>query len=119
MEYNEKEFFEFEKSSSILLDSIIDYLCIEFKNGIYTANINFSISHQKKGYKNILINIEEITAININQTVDSIEQQIHNYKFLQHEGSYYLSLDPDESALNITNDDQTFFLFNKLKAKLK
>lgn len=48
MEYNEKEFFEFEKSSSILLDSIIDYLCIEFKNGIYTANINFSISHQKK-----------------------------------------------------------------------
>ena len=117
MEYNENEFFEFEKSTSILLNSVVDYLSIELKNNIYTATINFKFPH-RRDYEKLLINIEQINAVNINQTIETVGQQIHNYKFLMYEGGYYLSLDPDESSLDLTEEDQDFFLFNKLTAVL-
>lgn len=117
MEYNENDFFEFEKSTSILLNSVVDYFLIELKNNIYTATINFKFPH-RRDYENLRINIEQINAVNINQTIETVGQQIHNYKFLIYEGSYYLSLDPDESSLDLTEEDQDFFLFKKLTAVL-
>ena len=117
MEYNEKEFFEFEKSTSIFLNSLVDFFLIEFKGNSFSAKINFNFPH-RKDYQNIALNIEEISAISINQTIQSIGQQIHNYKFLIYNDSYYLSLDPDESSIELTEEDQDFFLFKKLTAHI-
>jgi hypothetical protein len=117
MEYSEKEFFDFEKSTSILLNSVIDYLFIELKNNLYNATIIFKFPF-RKDYQNLKIFMEEITAININQTKQSIGQQIHSYKFLICNENYYLSLDPDESSEELTEEDQDFFLFRKLTASL-
>lgn len=117
MNFNEIEFLKFEKSTAILLNSVINYLLVEFKNDKYTAKINFSLSNSLV-YKELCINIEEVTAVNINQTIESAGQQIHNYKFFLYKDSYYLSLDPDESSLDLTEDDQDFFVFKKLAAVL-
>jgi len=117
MQYNEVEFFEFEKSTSIFLNSLVDYLLIEFNGNSFSARINFNFPH-RKDYQNLQLYIEEISAVSINQTAQSIGQQIHTYKFLIHKGNYYLSLDPDESSLELTEEDQDFFLFKKLRAIL-
>ena len=117
MEYSEKEFFDFEKSTSLLLNSVVKYLFIELKNNLYNATIIFTFPF-RKDYQNLEIYIQQIEAININQTRQSIGQQIHSYKFLVHNENYYLSLDPDESSEQLTEGDQDFFLFRKLTAFL-
>ena len=118
MKYTEEDFFKFERSTNILLDSVVDYLLIELKQDLYTATINF-IFPFRSDYKSLQIYIEEIVTLNINQGMESVGQQIHNYKFLKQDEYYYLCLDPDESSTESTKEDQDFFLFEKLIAVLK
>ncbi len=118
MKYNEIEFFEFEKRTSLLLNSVINYLFIEQRDNIFIVKIDFTFPLQKT-YKKLSLEFKELAIVSINQTKESIGQQIHSYKFLRLKESYYLSLDPDESLTELTEYDQDFFLFKKLSAFLE
>ena len=115
MKYNEIEFFEFEKNTSLLLNSVIDYLFIELRGHMSIVKIDFTFPQQKR-YKKLSLELKDLDIVSINQTKESYGQQIHNYKFLHFKEKYYLSLDPDESSIELTEDDQDYFLFKKLSA---
>ncbi len=112
MNINEN-FFDFDAKCNILLNSVINFLLIEYKEEKFTVQLRFNLPH-RSDYKLLVLSLNNVISINLNQSIKTIGQQIHNYKFLRQNDNYYLSLDPDESFIEPMDSDQDIFIFNSI-----
>ncbi len=115
MSLNEKQFYEFDLLNKILSNATIVTMTIHFSSIDRYVNIEFSINF-RKDYSYLRVLVKDLITVSINQNLDSINQQLHAYKFFFDGDCYYLSLDPDEMNSLISEDDQDVFIFRKLEA---
>lgn len=115
MTLKNKEFLEFELTNKVLSNATITHLEIDFSNGCFHIMIKFEL-HNNRSYSTVLFKLQDVNHISINQSIESIQQQIHNYKLFEASNRFYLSLDPDESSEDILETDQDVFHFGDILA---
>lgn len=109
------EFFNLDSEKKILHNSIIEVFELRYQRKKCILNIQFILSSVSE-FHTAKITIDCLKEFYLSQVSDSLEQQIHFYKFIKTKESYYLSLDPDEAMEGISHDDKDLFIFSEFSA---
>ena len=117
LKYTENDFYDLDESSGFFWNSIVDYLSIEIINNLFKVVLKFRFPH-RRDISEIRLTLTNLTSIYFIGETDMIGQQISSYKFLKRDIKYYLSLDPDESSVDETNEDNWVFVFTSLTAEI-
>jgi len=117
----EKQIFEndsvipFFGNEHSLISSEIKAINIHFFEEILTIDIDLKLQYSKND-KNFRLRFSDVIEYSFYHNSNYYFYNVVNVKFFKINDLYYLSLDPDESCISKSDNDNDFILGKKLQA---
>lgn len=118
MTLNANDFFDFDAEHKLIHNAACTKFTLSYFKDLCWLDMEFQLS-KYTDFNTLKLRIDSLIEFVFVQNIDSLEEQIHTYKFLKKKSLFYLSLDPYEGVEGISDKDLDIFVFAECMATIQ